>query len=118
MHLKTANDEESEIKKNFITYVANGSDQNSNQVFHLLANALTVIKKNYEHINGACEHSDGAGSYKSLGLLVRLDLTGPKLDMPIVEYDHSESNDGKDMCNKLISTKKKHFRNAVSSYSD
>ena len=45
VHLRTTNNEESEIKMFSITHVANGSDQNSNQVFHLLDNALTFIEK-------------------------------------------------------------------------
>ena len=101
-----------------INHVANGSDQNSKQIFNLLANALNVIKNNYEHINGAHTQCDGAGCYKTLGLLVRLGLAEPKLDVPITEYNHSESNDGKDMCDRFISTKKKNLRNAASSYSD
>ena len=62
--------------------------------------------------------SDGTGCCKILGLFTRLGLAGPKLYMPITEHDCSESNDGNDMCDRLISTKKKHLMNAVSSCSD
>ena len=107
VNLRTTSNEESEIKMFSITHAANGSDQNSNQVFHFLSNTWTVIKKNYEHVSGACAHLDDAGCCTSLGPLVCLGLSRPKLDVPIAECDCSESNYSKDMCDRLISTKKK-----------
>ena len=60
-HLRPTNDVTAEISMFSISHVANGSDQNSNQVFYLLCNTLSTIKNNYPHVTGACMQSDGAG---------------------------------------------------------
>ena len=52
MHLQPTNDVTAEISMFSISHVANGSDQNSNQLFYLLCNTLSTIKNNYPHVTG------------------------------------------------------------------
>lgn len=61
MHLLPINDITEKISIFSIIHIANGSDQNSNQIFYLLANTLSTIKNNYPHITGAYMQYEGAG---------------------------------------------------------
>ena len=82
--------------------------QTSWQVLNLFVQAVNELKSTDPSVTGVIGQSDNAGCYQSLNLMLRLGLAGASGEMlvKVLEWLYSEAQDGKDVADRVIGTKK------------
>jgi len=91
-----------------ITQLLPEAKQTSWQVFNLFVHAVNDLKTTDPTVTGVIGQSDNAGCYHSLDLMLRLGLAGASGEMlvKVLEWLYSEAQDGKDVADRFIGTKK------------
>ena len=97
-------DDDGNMQKMSITHIAEESKQNADQVFYLIADIMRKAKEAVPHLTEAYLQSDRAGCYHCKENIIRLAVAD--LPLAIVEINFSESQDGKDDCDRNIAVKK------------
>ena len=94
--------------------------QTSWQVFNLFVHAVNDLKKTDPSVTGVIGQSDNAGCYHSLDLIIRLGLAGASGEMlvKVLKWMYSEAQDGKDVADRFIGTKKGHVEQWVKAGND
>ena len=95
-------------KTNGIVQLLPEAKQTSWQVFNLFVQAVNDLKTTDPTVTGVIGQSDNAGCYHSLDLMLRLGLAGASGEMlvKVLEWLFSEAQDGKDVADRVIGTKK------------
>lgn len=94
------------IKKSTYTQVGDQCKQDWLAVFILLQDVLRQVKKEHPSIVNAVIQSDNAACYHSAPLMFSLGFASNDSGIKVVEYDFTESQCGKGICDSTIATKK------------
>ena len=92
--------------------------QNWFAVASLYENTLNEIKKSKPEIVEVFTRSDNAGCYHCAFLLLSIPGISQRTGIKTKRYDFSESNSGKDICDRHISPMKSHIRQYVNEGND
>ena len=92
--------------------------QNWFSVASLYENTLTEVKRKSPEIVEAFARSDNAGCYHCALLLLSIHGISQRTGIVTSRYDFSESNSGKDICDRYISPMKSHIRQYVNAGHD
>ncbi|CAH3019314.1 unnamed protein product [Porites evermanni] len=92
--------------------------QNWFAVASIYENTLMEIKRKSPEINEAFVRSDNAGCYHCALLLLSIPGISQRTGVTTSRYDFSESNSGKDICDRHISPLKSHIRQYVNAGND
>lgn len=92
--------------------------QNWFSVASLYENTLTEVKRKSPEIVEAFARSDNAGCYHCALLLLSIHGISQRTGIVTSRYDFSESNSGKDICDRHISPMKSHIRQYVNAGHD
>ena len=79
-------------------------------VASVVENLLSTIKSNFPLVNKAYLRSDEAGCYHNNLLIASLSDIGKRVGILVSGYDFSEPQQGKDICDRIISSLKSSIR--------
>ena len=107
-------------KTNGIVQLLPEAKQTSWQVFNLFVQAVNELKTTDPTVTGVIGQSDNAGCYHSLDLMLRLGLArgSGELLVRVLEWLFSEAQDGKDVADRVIGTKKGRVKQRVKDGND
>ena len=87
-------------------------------VCSIIENTLEVIKKDHHQISQVSLRSDEAGCYHNNFLLAAVRDVGERIGLTVTQYDFSEPQYGKDVCDRILCSMKSAIRRYCSEGND
>ena len=75
-------------------------------VASILENVLTIVKKENPSVTKVLIRSDNAGCYHNASLIKEFKKIGTRTGIHIMQYDFSDPQSGKDVCDRKIAPMK------------
>ena len=106
---------ESSLSVEVFVHVFDNCDQDQIAVASITQNTLSTLKKLYPELTGVYFKPDNAGYYHGGYLLTSLPSIGHETGIRVIGYDFefSEAQHGKDICDRKTATMKQHARRFV-----
>ena len=93
---------EEKLEVTSYAHLFNSCTQDWFSVLSIIENVMPVIKKSNLGITKAYLRSDEAACYHNSSLIASLRDIGDRQGIEIVRYNHSESQHGKDLCDRIL----------------
>ena len=114
----TRSQEEGKCEVECFVHLFNTCKQNSFAVMSVIEYLLNTIKIEYPSINKAFLRSDNAGCYHSGPLILSLPYIGTRSGVIPLRYDFSDTQTGKDICDRKTAPMKVHIKRWVNEKHD
>ena len=114
----TRSQEEGKCEVECFVHLFNTCKQNSFAVMSVIEHLLNTIKIEYPSINKAFLRSDNAGCYHSGPLILSLPYIGTRSGVIPLRYDFSDTQTGKDICDRKTAPMKVHIKRWVNEKHD
>ena len=101
-----------------VEHIFDSSQQDWYAVCSIIENTLEVVKKDHPQITQVSLRSDEAGCYHNNFLLVAITDVGKRVGLTVVQYDFSEPQYGKDVCDRILCPMKSAIRRYCSEGND
>ena len=102
-----------ELSVECFVHVFDNCTQNWFAVASILEHVLTTIKSEDARLLKARIGSDNAGCYHNASIILSLKALGERTGIHVERHDFSETQSGKDICDRKIATMKQHIRRYV-----
>ena len=110
---KKDGDGKNEFEVECFIHLFNKCTQESFAVLSIIEDLLKNVKAEYPNISQAYFRSDNAGCYHNGALLLSLREVGERTGIRPIQYDFSEPQSGKDICDRKTASMKAHIRRWV-----
>ena len=107
-----------ELSVECFVHVFDNCAQNWFAVASILEHVLTRIKSEEARLHKARIRPDNAGCYDNASIIFSLKALGERTDIHVERYDFSETQSGKDICDRKMATRKQHIRRYVNEKND
>ena len=113
---KNASTGKSELKS--YAHIFDSCQQDWYAVCSIIENTLEVVKKDHPQITRVSLRSDEAGCYHNNFLLAAVRDAGKRVGLTVTQYDFSEPQYGKDVCDRILCPMKSAIRRYCSEGND
>ena len=107
-----------ELSVECFVHVFDNCTQNWFAVASILEHVLTTIKSEDARLHKARIRSDNAGCWHNASIILSLKALGERTGIHVERYDFSETQSGKDICDRKIATMKQYIRRYVNEKND
>ena len=107
-----------ELSVECFVHVFDNCTQNWFAVASILEHVLTRIKSEDARLHKARFRPDNAGCYDNASNILSLKVLGERTGIHVERYDFSETQSGKDICDRKMATRKQHIRRYVNEKND
>ena len=114
----TKNASTGKVELKSYAHIFDSSQHDWYAVCSIIENTLEVVKKDHPQITQVSLRSDKAGCYHNNFLLAAVTDVGKRVGLTVVQYDFSEPQYGKDVCDRILCPMKSAIRRYCSEGND